>query len=218
MPAAADAQTVSRAERQEEAAWLASLGIRAPAGWPLSDPFSEPFTRRSLVAPTAWYRQFFRNEPTTLRADLFREDVKLLHKTMATAYGGWESAERLGVNWDAFFKEWDAALAARGRDDVPLADIFAPWRKLMQVQLDNHSGPLLNDERIMSHAGSWAAVRARDPGTACTEFRNGKRAVYPIAASDPAQQPKKRHDIAGKPVSYLVTTRFLSVPRLALGL
>jgi len=73
-------------ERAEEARWLASLGVKTPAsGWPLEEPFATPFTRRSLIVPTAWYRQ---PQPSIVRADLFREDVKLLHKIMETAYGG----------------------------------------------------------------------------------------------------------------------------------
>jgi Peptidase family S41 len=177
-----------------------------PDAWPLADPFAEPFTRRTLVVPTAWYRQFFQNRPQTLRADQFREDIKLLHRVMTTVYGGWDSAQRLGWNWGAFFKDWDAALGARARDAIPLADAFAAWRKFMEVQLDNHSGPVLTDDAIIGHAGSWSAVLATAPAGPCTEFRNAKGSVYPIAASDPAQLPKKRHDIAGKPVSYLVTT------------
>jgi hypothetical protein len=204
--AAGDDPKVTPAEQQEEAQFLASLGIKAPSAWPLADPFAEPFTRRSLVVPTGWYRQFFRNRPQTLRADQFREDIKLLHRVMATVYGGWDSAQRLGWNWDAFFKDWDAALGARASDAIPLADAFAAWRKFMEVQLDNHSGPVYRDDAIIGHAGSWTAVLATEPAARCTEFRNAKGSVYPIAASDPAQQPKKRHDIAGKPVSYLVTT------------
>jgi hypothetical protein len=204
--ASAGGPWVSPAEQQEEARWLESLGVKPPAGWPLEDPFAEPFTRRSLVVPTAWYREFFRNRPQTLPADRFREDLKLLHRIMATAYGGWDSAQRLGWKWDAFFRDWDTALAARGSEAIPVADAFAPWRKFMEVQLDNHSGPLLNDEAIVGHASSWSAILAREPASPCTEFRNAKGAVYAIAAADPAQQPKKRRDIAGKPVSYLVTT------------
>jgi hypothetical protein len=205
--AAADAPKVTPAEQQGEAQWLASLGIKPPpSAWPLPDPFAEPFTRRSLVVPTAWYRQFFQNRPQALRADQFREDIKLLHRVMATVYGGWESAQRLGWNWDAFFKDWDAALGAHANNAIQPADAFAAWRKFMEVQLDNHSGPLLPGDAIMGHAGSWSAVLATQPPARCTEFRNAKGSLYPIAASDPAQQPKKRYDIAGKPVSYLVTT------------
>src|SRR5437899_415494 len=81
---AADVKTTP-AEREEEARWLQSLGVKPPAAqWPLEDPFALPFTRRSLVAPTAWYRE---KPLQTLRADLFREDIALLHKLMETAYG-----------------------------------------------------------------------------------------------------------------------------------
>ena len=60
---------------------------------PPEDRFALPFTRRSLILPTAWYRQ---PRPKSLRADLFWEDIKLLHRNMETAYGGWEPARELG--------------------------------------------------------------------------------------------------------------------------
>jgi len=191
-------------DQKEEAQWLASLGIKPPATpWPLEDPFAMPFTRRSLIVPTAWYRQ---KRPQTLRADLFREDIKLLHKIMEIAYGGWETAQRRGWNWDAFFREWDAQLAARGNDDLPIADAFAPWRKFMEVQLDNHSGPLAGGFATVGHAFSWTSVLEREPAGNCTEFRNPKGAAYSIDAADPAQKPKQREDAAGRPVFYIVTT------------
>ena len=191
-------------DQKEEAQWLASLGIKPPpTPWPLEDPFAMPFTRRSLIVPTAWYRQ---KRPQTLRADLFREDIKLLHKIMEIAYGGWETAQRRGWNWDAFFREWDAQLAARGNDDLPIADAFAPWRKFMEVQLDNHSGPLAGGFATVGHAFSWTSVLEREPAGNCTEFRNPKGAAYSIDAADPAQKPKQREDAAGRPVFYIVTT------------
>jgi len=194
---------VTPAEQKEEAAWFASLGVKPPAAaWPLEDPFAQPFTRRSLVAPTAWYRQ---NPPKTLRADLFREDVKLLHKIMRTAYGGWDSAQRRGWDWDAFFEGWDSALSAHGSEALSLSDAFAPWRKFMEVQLDNHSGPTSGGFATVGHAFSWTAVLAQEPGGGCTEFRSAKGVTYPMDASDPAQRPRKREDSAGKPIVYIVT-------------
>ena len=191
-------------EQKEEARWLASLGIRPPAmAWPLEDPFAMPFTRRSLIVPTAWYRE---KRPQSLRADLFREDIRLLHKIMETAYGGWETAQHRGWNWDAFFSQWDAQLAARGTDDLPIADAFAAWRKFMEVQLDNHSGPLAGGFATVGHAFSWISVLAREPAGTCTEFRSAKGAAYPIDAADPAQRPKKREDAGGRPVFFIVTT------------
>ena len=89
--------------------------------WPLADPFVEPFTRRSLVVPTAWYR----SRPQTLKADLFREDVRLLHKIMETAYAGWDTAKKRGWNWDAFFQDWEKSLAAHGSDALSLDDAYA---------------------------------------------------------------------------------------------
>jgi hypothetical protein len=205
---AADDAKITPAEQAEEARWLASLGVKPPASpWPLEDPFAAPFTRRSLVVPTAWYR----SRPETLRADLFREDVRLLHKVMEIAYGGWQMAQRRGWDWDAFFQGWDAALEARGSDPLSLSDAFAPWRKFMEVQLDNHSGPVAGAFAVVGHALSWSAVLARDPAGTCTEFRNAKGTVYAIGAGDPAQQPKRREDRMGKPLSYFVTP-FLKGP------
>jgi hypothetical protein len=194
---------ITPAEQKEESAWLESLGVKPPAiAFPLEDPFAQPFTRRSLVVPTAWYRQ---KAPQTLRADLFREDVKLLHKIMQTAYGGWDSAQRRGWDWDAFFKDWDAALSARGSDVLSLTDAFAPWRKYMEFQLDNHSGPTTGGFAAMGHAFSWTAVLAQAPAGTCTEFRNAKGVTYPMDPSDAAQRSKKREDRSGKPIEYLVT-------------
>src|SRR5215831_6133851 len=129
--------TITPAERDEEARWLASLGLKPPTPvWLLENPFAIPFTRRSLIVPTAWYRE---KRPQKLRADLFREDIRLLHRIMETAYGGWESAKKRGWNWDEFFRKWDTDLAARGGAEIDIMDAFAPWRKFMEVQLDNHS-------------------------------------------------------------------------------
>jgi hypothetical protein len=193
---------LTQAEREDEVRWLQSLGLKPPAeAWPLEDPFSPPFTRRSLIVPTAWYRQ---KPPQALRADLFREDIKLLRRIMEAAYGGWEPAKKLGWNWDTFFQSWDADLAARGEAELPLTEAFAPWRKFMEVQLDNHSGPVAGPLAASGHAGSWLSILSGEPAGACTEFRNGKGATFPINAADPAQQPKKRERLDGKPVTYVV--------------
>jgi Peptidase family S41 len=192
---------LTQADRDGEVQWLQSLGLKVPAAtWPLEDPYAMPFTRRSLIVPTAWYRQ----RQQQVRADLFREDIKLLRRIMETAYGGWEIARKRGWDWDAFFRDWDADLAARGEAEIPIADAFAQWRKYMAVQLDNHSGPLYANFAATGRAFSWSAVLAREPGGTCTELRNNKDAVFPINASDPAQQPKKRQNIDGKPITYIV--------------
>src|SRR5580704_11688530 len=92
---------VTQAEQEAEAAWLKSLGVTAPVqAWPLEDPFTQPFMRRSLVVPTAWYR----NRPKTLKADLFRQDLPMLRTIMQTAYGGWDAAKQRGWDWDRFFQ------------------------------------------------------------------------------------------------------------------
>jgi hypothetical protein len=189
-------------EQEEEVRWLASLGLKAPAQpWPLENPFTAPFTRRSLVVPTAWYR----NRPQTLRADLFRADVQLLRRVMETAYAGWDIAKTHGWNWDQFFDDWDVALAESGTRDLSLNDAFAPWRKFMQVQLDNHSGPTVGNFATVGHAFSWTALLAKEPEGVCNEVRNAKEATFPIDTRDPAQQPKKAEDRTGKAVQYIVT-------------
>jgi len=195
---------LTQADRDGEVQWLQSLGLKPPAAeWPLENPYAMPFTRRSLVVPTEWYRQ---KRPVTLRADLFREDIKLLRRVMETAYGGWEAARKRGWDWDAFFQAWDADLAGRGEAEIQIADAFAQWRKFMEVQLDNHSGPLAGGFAVTGQALSWSAVLAREPSGTCTELRNNKGATFAINAADPAQQPKKREDIGGRPVTYIVAT------------
>jgi len=192
---------ITPAEREEEARWLQSLGVQVPeGGWPLENPFVQPWTRRSLIVPTAWYRQ---RAPEKVKADLFRADVKLLRQIMENVYGGWQTAERRGWKWGEFFDRWDADLAAQGSAEIALQEAMAPWKKLMEFQLDNHSGPL--SLAVAAHAGSWSAVLAKAPAAACTEFRNTKGTVYPINSLDPAQLPKKREDSEGRPIYYLTT-------------
>src|ERR1041385_8186893 len=84
---------ITSAEREEDARWLASLGVRAPQNWLLDDPYATPWTRRSLVVPAAWFRQ---KNPEKVRADLFRADLKVLRGVMENVYGGWQSAEKRG--------------------------------------------------------------------------------------------------------------------------
>ncbi len=192
---------ITPAEREEEARWLQSLGVQVPeSGWPLENPFAQPWTRRSLVVPTAWYRQ---QPPEKVKADLFRADVKLLRQIMENVYGGWQTAERRGWKWNDFFSQWDADLAAHGAAEIPLPEAMAPWKKLMDFQLDNHSGPLAPG--VAAHSGSWSAAFAKAPAGACTEFRNTKGTVYPINALDQAQLPKKREDSQGQPIYYITT-------------
>jgi hypothetical protein len=114
---------ITQPEQAEEARWLASIGVTPPASpWPLAAPFALPFTSRSLVPPTAWYRE---RPPERVRTEEFREDVRLLQKIMETAYGGWDTAKKRGWNWDAFFQEWDASLAS-APGELPLAEALAP--------------------------------------------------------------------------------------------
>lgn len=200
---ASERGVVSNQERAEEAGWLQSVGIPVPqGGWPLEKPFEPPWSRRSLVVPLAWYRA---QPPRNLRADLLREDLRLLRRIMENTYGGWQSAENRGWNWSKFFGDWDALLASRADAELPLAEAVAPWKELMVFQLDNHSGP---EAGVFVEAGggmSWSAVLAEAPAAGCTETRDRKGSVRPIDARDPAQAPKRSQDSRGQPIYYIVT-------------
>src|SRR5215472_16046575 len=132
----ADGVRLTADERRVEVEWLASLGLKVPEGGPLVEqPFGPPWTRRSFVAPTAWWRAPGSKD---VRADLLKQDLPLLRMLMEKAYGGWDSAARRGWNWDQWFADWDRDLTAKG--DLELPSAFAPFTKLMDFQLDNHTG------------------------------------------------------------------------------
>src|SRR5437016_286264 len=99
-------------ERRAESEWLASLGLKVPQGGPLLEqPFAPPLTKRSFLAPTAWWRV---PNPQQVTASDLRQDLPLLRVLMEKAYGGWASAIRRGWDWDRWFADWDRDLAAKG--------------------------------------------------------------------------------------------------------
>src|SRR4051794_30154323 len=109
---AADNTRVSPEERQAEVQWLASLGLKVPDGGPvLETPYAEPYTFRSFLAPSSWWRT---PQPQEVSAADLRQDVVLLHALMQRAYGGWASAEARGWDWNRWFADWDRDLASRG--------------------------------------------------------------------------------------------------------
>ncbi|SPE41619.1 putative Peptidase S41 [Candidatus Sulfopaludibacter sp. SbA3] len=117
-----------------------------------------------------------------------RQDLPLLHRVMEKAYGGWAGAEKRGWDWNRWFAEWDRELASRTTAKLPLAEALAPFGRLEDLQLDNHSGPV---GLPFFSSGSRTAVLDSAPQGACTQMRTAEGAMLPIDPKDPAQAPKK---------------------------
>jgi hypothetical protein len=191
--ACAEEVRLSAEQRESEAAWLASLGLKVPPGGPLLErPFDPPYTFRSFLAPTAWWREPF---PREISAADLRADLPVLRAVMERAYGGWHSAEARGWQWRPWFDRWEQALAARGDAKLSPAEALAPLATLMEFQLDNHSGPVGAPVRFGS--GSSTAVLASDPEGACAAVRTADNRETPLNALDRAQLPKKARIIEG---------------------
>jgi len=203
----ADDLRLSPEDRRAEVEWLERLGLKVPEGGPLLEaPFSEPLSRRSFLVPTSWWRQ---PGPRDVSASAMRQDVAVLHTIMKKAYGGWDSAIKLGWDWDAWFREWDRDLAAKGDARLGLAEALAPFERLERVQLDNHSGPL--DRSVSYESGSRTAVLASAPKDTCTQMKTNTGEVLPLQPQDPAQAPKRAQILAG-PESAGVEGFYLSYP------
>ncbi len=187
---------LSQQDRQGELDWLSTFGLKIPAGGPLlEDPFGEPFTRRSLLVPATWWRQ---GPQERVPAAQLRSDLPLLRAVMEKAYGGWESAEQRGWNWDAWFEGWDQHLAAAGDSEIALRDALAPLGRLMDFQLDNHTG---FTGPIRFGGGSRTAVLAERPGGACTEMKDSEGRTFALNVRDPAQAPKAASIVEGSGTS-----------------
>jgi hypothetical protein len=183
---AADDVHLTPDERQSETAWLTSLGLKLPDGGLLLDtPFAQPFSNRSLLVPTAWWRL---PSPKEVGADELRLDLPLLHSVMQKAYGGWTSAEQRGWDWNRWFADWDTELASKGSARMALPDALAAFGKLQDVQLDNHSGTV---GLPMFQSGSRTAVLDAAPAGVCTQMRTVNGAVLSLNTKDPAQAPRK---------------------------
>ncbi len=177
---------VSPAERDAEMARLVALGLSLPSGGlVLEKPFAAPYSRRSFVVPHAWLTAPL---PETVPAAALRADLVALRAVMERAYGGWDRAAALGWDWDAWFRDWDASLAKRGSEAVPLREAFDPVRVLEDFQLDNHTTIPL---RLSFGSGSATARLEHAPKAPCSAIRNADGKVYPLNAKDPAQLPKR---------------------------
>ena len=157
---------LSREDIAAEDQWLRSLGLTPPAGHLLLErPFAEPLGRRSYLVPARWH---WDESPATVIPRHFVADLDILETAMRKSYVGWETAQSRGWNWPAFFEDWRRQLSRAG-DRVTTTEAFEPWKKLLDYQLDNHSGPVGFDRfrRL-----SW---------TACLTTRPAGPIVEPIA-------------------------------------
>jgi len=176
---------LSKEERQVEVEWLSSLGLKVREGGPLLDrPFDPPFTNRSLLVPTAWWREAPVRE---VAADALRSDLPLLRAVMQKAYGGWFSAEKRGWDWDGWFADWDRDLARKGSAKVSVREALGAIGKLMDFQLDNHTGAA---GAASFGSGSRTAVIESTPRGACTEMETAEGNRFALDPQDPAQAPK----------------------------
>jgi len=187
----ADDITLTADEIAGEQAWFDSLGVK---GSPLVEhPFSPPWSNRSFIVPTAWYRALivqWQGRPQTVSADRLRQDLPLLEMAMEKAYGGWDSAEKRGWNWQQWFADWDKRLAAESKGkELPVREAMAPFGELEEFQLDNHSGPLNQSANFGS--GSRSAKLGAAPAGECSEMKNTDGKSFVIDARDPAQRPKR---------------------------
>ena len=183
---AADEVSLSPAERQAETVWLSSLGLTLPeGGLLLENPFAQPFSNRSLLVPTSWWRM---PSPKEVAADQLRLDLPLLHTIMQKVYGGWSSAEARGWDWNRWFADWDRDLASKGTAKLDLPDALAAFGNLEDVMLDNHSGPV---GLPLFQSGSRTAVLDSAPAGSCTQMRTVNGGIVAFDPKDPAQAPKK---------------------------
>lgn len=182
--------SVPKAQIDAENARWAAFGVKLPPGGiVLPDPYAAPYSNRSFVVPYAWYQDFYtklRAKRVTVEAASLRQDLPVLRFLLEKAYAGYQPARARGWNWNAMFRDWDAQLARSGKADLSLARAFAPWGRLEDVQLDNHSGvPGLTTYT----SGSASAVLAQDPQGACSVLRFTSGRTMKLGAHDAGQQP-----------------------------
>jgi hypothetical protein len=200
----ADDLQVSEQDRQADVAWLESLGLKGAAV--LEFPFQPPLSRKSFIAPLSWYRSAATARPELRRREIsagaLREDLPILQLVMQKAYGGWDSAEKRGWKWAAFFDDWDKWLEARKGKVVPIVEALDPFRRLLDFQLDNHSGPV---ELASFQRGSvTVALKQKAAASGCTQAKLSDGGTMELDAGDPGQQPKQAYlpDLS-TPVWYL---------------
>jgi len=194
----------------DNARW-AALGVQVPATGIVSRrPYAPPYSGHSFVVPWAWYDDYYKavhaNGDFPIRASDLRADLPTLRFLMERVYAGYALAATRGWDWNSWFTGWDHDLASRGDQRINLHDAFAPWGKLEQFQLDNHSGVVLLQDYV---SGSVSAVLTTDPKGACTSLRTHD-GNFPLSAGDAGQQP---HHVQMWDGSRLHAAWYLSYPK-----
>jgi hypothetical protein len=174
----------------ENARWTA-LGVHLPKGGiVLADPYSAPYSTHSFIVPLSWYQQFSSELKTKhdypVDAAALRDDLPTLRLLMEKTYAGYGTAAARGWNWNRWFADWDKMLAAQAHRKLSLREAFAPWGKLEQAQLDNHSG-IPGYTAFVS--GSISAVLASQPRGKCTSMRMSGGTRVALSPNDAGQQP-----------------------------
>lgn len=204
--------TVPQSQIDAENAHWRSLGVHLPPGGiVLTHPYAAPYSNRSFVVPSAWYRDFYttlrKNKDVPVDAAALRRDLPVLQFLLEKAYAGYEPASARGWNWKAMFRGWDAQLARSGNRKIPLTAAFAPWGTLESVELDNHSGvPALQ----AFTSGSTSAVLAANPHGACSALRFANGRTTALSAHDAGQQP---HAVQAWDGAKLAPAWYMSYPQ-----
>ncbi|HKU67541.1 MAG TPA: S41 family peptidase [Candidatus Baltobacteraceae bacterium] len=195
----------------ENARWR-SLGVKLPPGGiVLEHPYAAPYSNRSFVVPFAWYSTFFNalreKKDVPVDAAALRQDLPLLKLLLEKAYAGYQPAASRGWNWNAMFRGWDAQLTRSGSKKLSLRDAFAPWGRLEDVQLDNHSGV----PGVMEFgSGSASATLASDPQGACSQLRFTSGRLETLSPHDPGRQP---HAVQAWNGAQLAPAWYVSYPK-----
>lgn len=212
--AAAPASSVRVPQAQidaENARWTA-LGIKLPPGGiVLPEPYAQPYSNRSFVVPYSWYERFSvalrQKNDVPVDASALRADLPVLHFLLEKAYAGYQPAEERGWNWDRMFRDWSAQLARSDGKSLPLKQAFAPWARLEDVQVDNHSGvagfAAFNSE-------STSAQLASNPNGSCSALRFAGGRTSQLSARDPGQQP---HAVQAWDGTHLAPAWYVSYPK-----
>jgi len=175
---------LSEDAKDAEQQYLRTLGLEIPDGpWLLDQPFQKELTNRSFVVPTPLHWA----EPSdTVESLQLASDLPILETAMRKAYIGWEIAEMSGWDWGAFFKRWKDTLL-HSAAVIPTQQAFAPWERLLEFQLDNHSGPLIG--RTSNHFSRTAVLESQPSGPIdgwrTSDGRQGRR-----DRTDPSHQPR----------------------------
>lgn len=196
----------------ENARWEA-YGVTIPkGGLVLTAPYDPPYSNRSFIVPYSWFDRFRKNGRASrdmpVSASALREDLPTLQLLMQKTYAGYGRATDRGWKWNAWFKTWDAQLAAEGNASVPLSKAFAPWMTLEHGQYDAHSGVM---DTPLFAPGSGSAMLASRPGAACTALRMNDGRIRMLSPKDPGQQP---HAVQAWSGSAFSNAWYVSYPRL----